>query len=772
LLSPSFRPMLEVSPPTFHPRRSTMKPSPSVATRRNLGAAPASRLPAEAGEFLDFIVRLGLLDTRDRDFFLSERSDRLREYTSDDKIGHALVQAGLLNSYQLERLQSGASHGLVLGNYRVLKELGKGGMGVVYLAEHRLMKRRVAVKVVPVDDSCPPAIRQRFLSEMRVLAELSHPNIVLALDAGELFTEGPAPLLYMVTELVEGGDLEKHVIHNGLCSVVDACNYVRQAAAGLQAAHDRHLVHRDVKPSNLLRNSAGQIKLVDFGLARQFSSQLTDPRALLGSVDFMPPEQSHDPSSVGKEADIYSLGATLFWLLTGEGPYPFNASVAQSLRALQQKEPRRLSSLRPDVPEELDFFVSQMLDRNPGRRPTSPLVVLNALGPFALREPGAILPIPGTPALPAAVRSEPPRSPRVLVVDDEVVFRLLHRTSLEQIGCECLEAKDAAEALKAASRTAFDLVLLDLNLPDMSGYDLCRRLRETGSPTLKVIVISATGDQNSLSETLPRGADDYIPKPYEQKQLLAKVRHILEVKAVQDRSARFTEQLALLNVQLENSLKARDFDLREAHNALLFTVARIAESRDGETAAHLKRMQEYTRTLALEASRSPPWQGLIDERFLEQFERCVPLHDIGKIGLPDDILLKPASLSRLERDTVETHPLIGDRFLESLAKEHGHALEFLGMARVIVRSHHERWDGKGYPDRLVGEAIPPAARLVAVADVYDALRRMRLYKPAMSHVSAIRLMIERSEGQFDPSLVAALSRCHTEFERIYREIAE
>jgi putative two-component system response regulator len=201
-------------------------------------------------------------------------------------------------------------------------------------------------------------------------------------------------------------------------------------------------------------------------------------------------------------------------------------------------------------------------------------------------------------------------------------------------------------------------------------------------------------------------------------------------------------------------------------------VARIAESRDGETPSHLKRMQAYTRVLALEAARTRPWQGLIDERFLEQLERCVPLHDIGKIGLPDEILLKPASLSRVERETVQMHAQLGDDILAALAREHGTSLEFLGMARVIVRSHHERWDGTGYPDRLKGEAIPPAARLVAVADVYDALRRMRLYKPALPHLAALRVMVTRSEGQFDPTLVDALQRCHGEFERIYNEIEE
>src|SRR5262249_41168883 len=207
-------------------------------------------------------------------------------------------------------------------------------------------------------------------------------------------------------------------------------------------------------------------------------------------------------------------------------------------------------------------------------------------------------------------------------------------------------------------------------------------------------------------------------------------------------------------------------------DALLFTVAKLAESRDGETPGHLERMKAYVRVLALEAAKAPPWKGLIEDRYLRQLERCVPLHDVGKVGLPDEILTKPASLSPPERLLVQPRAVLGDQILEALAKEHGAGLDFLGLARAIVRHHHERWDGKGSPDRLAGEAIPPAARLVAVADVYDALRRMRLYKPAMSHQAAIGLMLNRSPGQFDPALLLALERCHGQFERIYRQVEE
>jgi putative two-component system response regulator len=251
----------------------------------------------------------------------------------------------------------------------------------------------------------------------------------------------------------------------------------------------------------------------------------------------------------------------------------------------------------------------------------------------------------------------------------------------------------------------------------------------------------------------------------------AKVQHALRLKEAQDRAAELAERLGEVNRQLQESLRARGADVRQAHNALLFTMAKMAESRDGETPGHLRRLQCYCRVLARQAAAAPPWSGLVDERFLADLERCVPLHDIGKLGLPDDVLLKPAALNHAERLLVEQHPLIGDRILESLGREHGTSLEFLGTARAIVRHHHERWDGRGYPDRLAADAIPPAARVAAVADVYDALRRERLHKPALPHAEAARILFH-SAGQFDPTLLDALARCEAEWERIYRDICE
>ncbi len=412
--------------------------------------------PSDPRAFLDRLVKLLFLDAADAEAFAAERLAGLHD-RGNRFVGLALTQAGLLTPFQLENVLDGTTYGLIVGNYRVLDKLGSGGMGDVYLAEHRLMKRVAAIKTMPVDDDCPSEVRQRFYAEMRALADLQHPNVVTAFDAGELSSpDGVLPsVIYLVMEHLAGGDLDRFVLRRGALPVPEACAYIRQAALGLQAAHDVHLVHRDLKPSNLLLTEGGRLKLVDFGLARQFSSRITDPRALLGSVDFMAPEQSHDPSGVGKPADVYGLGATLFWLLTGEPPYPAASSVGAALRQLQQDPPRSVRELRPDVPAELDALIGLMLQRNPALRPPRPLAVAVAL--------------------------------------------------------EAYLGSASAPSERAAGRSG---------------------------------------------------------------------------------------QLREVNAHLRQSLEAREEDVREAHRALLFAMARMGESRDGETPGHLHRMREYTLVLA------------------------------------------------------------------------------------------------------------------------------------------------------------------------------
>jgi response regulator RpfG family c-di-GMP phosphodiesterase/tRNA A-37 threonylcarbamoyl transferase component Bud32 len=741
---------------------SSLKQRPTPACQRRVSPW-LPQLPEISRSFLDELIRLNIVPAEEVHPFLEDRADRLDEYAGEVEVGQALIEAGLLTPFQLDRVLAGQTHGLMLGNYRVLDQIGSGGMGLVYLGEHSLMKRRVAIKVLPLDDDCDYSLRQRFYAEMRLLAELNHPNIVQAFDAGELASAGPhLPILsYLVMELISGGDLEQLVERSGPLSIPQACDWIRQASQGLQAAHDLHVVHRDIKPSNLLLTEKGQLKLVDFGLAHQFCSQLTDPRALLGSVEFMAPEQSHDPSGVGPPADIYSLAGTLFWLLSGEAPYPYMPNLGTALRTLQTDSPRRLSDLRPDVPPELDDLIDRMLSRDPASRPT-PLAVSTALAPLAISSAAAVKPgrLSGVRrvASPRLAGSDAGRH-RVLVIEDDHVLRAGMLAVAEQLNCRGLEARDGDAGLEVARREAIDVVVV-------SGVEVCWRLREQQPASyLKIILITDTPQ-----DSMPRGADDVLVKPIDMQQLRLRMEQGLRIKAEQDRTWALIEQYQRSMRQLEQSLESSRDDVRQAHDALLFTMAKMAESRDGETPGHLRRLQRYVVALAREAARERPWTGLVDGRFLNQLERCVVLHDIGKIGLPDDILLKPASLSEAERILVQTHPLIGDRILEALGQEHGAALNFLCMGRDIVRHHHERWDGAGYPDRLSGEAIPPAARLTAIADVYDALRRERMHKSALTHARATAMILQYSTGQFDPSLLAAFANCSEEFERTYREV--
>jgi serine/threonine protein kinase len=605
---------------------SAAAPAASLAPSRAYASAlTITGLPPAAKALLSELLELPLIGLPELQDFLSTSADKLATFTTRERTASALATHRLLTPYQLERLLSGNTAGLVFDGYRVLDRLGGGAAAVVFLAEHVQLARRVAIKALPEDDTVSPEMLKRFQSEMQALAAIDHPHVVAALDAGKFTVAGSnqKAMHYLVLELVPGGDLEHFVYDHGPQPVARACEWGRQAASGLQAAHNRHLIHRDLKPSNLLLTADRRIKIVDFGLARRNSSSLTRPRALVGSVDFMAPEQSLDPTAVGPAADVYGLGASLFWILTGHLPHPGQSNIAEMVQALTSASPRHVRNFRPDIPRELDALIDRMLARNPADRPSA-LEVMNELVPFA-------------------------------------------------------------------------------NLPD----------DPPGSESIRII--------------------DTVR-------------------------------------QLNGTLKAKDDAIRNAHGAVLFAMAKMAESHDGETEGHLRRMQEYVRVLSEHLRTHSNWLILGEESYLEELIRCVPLHDIGKIGIPDVILGKAGPLTPAERDLVQSHVITGSGLLEALAREHGESLAFLGLARSVVRHHHERWDGAGYPDRLAGERIPPAARLVALADVYDSLRRDRPDRPAISHAEAAQIL-SSDPGRFDPTVLAAFQAAEKRFEEIRAKIA-
>jgi response regulator RpfG family c-di-GMP phosphodiesterase len=285
-------------------------------------------------------------------------------------------------------------------------------------------------------------------------------------------------------------------------------------------------------------------------------------------------------------------------------------------------------------------------------------------------------------------------------------------------------------------------------------------------------MFSGRSTVDQMSGLLLAGADDFITKPFSLIELQARIKSALSLKEAQDRTDRINKHLLSINAELENNLTARDSDLVHARNALVLALAKLVENRHTETGAHLMRMQRYCRVLAEETAQLPAFAETIDMNFIQMLECCAPLHDIGKVALPDHILMKPGKLTADERVLMQEHTIIGAETLQEVARHHGAALAFLGMAIDICRHHHERWDGTGYPDRLAGTAIPLPARLVTIADVYDALRSRRVYKPALSHSAAMQIITDGSVGQFDPALVPMLHRCAARFELIFRELSD
>jgi serine/threonine protein kinase len=339
-----------------------------------------TRVPLPARGLLTHLHTHGLLTDAELTRLLSELGERVRGLTTRERMADALVHLGLMTKYVRGRALAGHLAGLVCGPYRVLDRAGAGTIGVVFLGEHTVLKRRVALKVLTGEVAEDGIARERFLIEARALAALDHPHVVRCYDAGTA-RDGGEDFLYMAVEWAAGGDLEHQVYEDGPAGVAAGSRWGWQAAAGLHAAHRSGLVHRDVKPSNLLLDAAGHVKVSDFGLVRHPAGDLTPVNAVIGSLQFLAPEQLNDPTTAGPPADVYGLGASLFWLMSGRLPRP--DSIPSALIAhLRTQDADRLRAVLPDAPPEVDDLLARMLDRNPAARPTLP-DVMTVLAKFA-----------------------------------------------------------------------------------------------------------------------------------------------------------------------------------------------------------------------------------------------------------------------------------------------------------------------------------------------------------------------------------------------------
>ncbi|MHB1033308.1 MAG: response regulator [Pirellulales bacterium] len=330
---------------------------------------------------------------------------------------------------------------------------------------------------------------------------------------------------------------------------------------------------------------------------------------------------------------------------------------------------------------------------------------------------------------------------RILIVDDDDLATNMLANALAQSGHQVASARNGREALELIRSGLYRLVVSDWEMPEMTGIELCRHIRQRYSSSyVYIILLTVRQGTKNIVDGLNAGADDFITKPFEPQELCVRIRA--------------GERILSL----------------ESREVTIFSLAKLAESRDRETGAHLERIREYCRVIADDLSRKKKFRERVDGDYVQLIYLTSPLHDIGKVGISDRILFKPGPLNEEEFEVMKQHTVIGSRTLDAAAYAYPEA-KFLCMARDIARSHHERFDGGGYPDGLAGENIPLCGRIVALADVYDALTTKRVYKPAFSHEKARAIILDGMGSHFDGDIVDAFVANEKRFVAIREEFA-
>src|SRR5882672_10292871 len=595
------------------------------------------------------------------------------------------------------------AEGAFLGPYRIVGRIGRGGMADVYRAYHPALDRFVAVKVLPEFFLEDETYMERFQLEAQSVARLRHPNILNAFDFGQ---QAGAP--YLVMELVEGGTLADRL--GSQIELQEVVRLLRPIAGALDHAHAQGVLHRDIKPSNILIRKDGTPVLADFGLAKLANSvrKLTASGTLFGTLGYMSPEQvAGEP--LGPGTDQYSLCVVAYEMLTGRAPFQGDTPGAVLASHMTHSVPATT-----ELPGELSAHIDQVLGRGLAKAPRDRYETVSefvaALTPAAWpsRLAEDRLSLPATRSRSHAAN----RVPVVLVVDDGAANRELIEACLAGIDCEIRTAADGRAALNIVEGAAPDLVLLDVQMPGMDGYEVCSRIKaRPRGELLPVVMITALDRSHDRVMALEAGADDFMSKPVERIELVARVRAALRLKAL--------------------------YDKLDSVEQVVFSLAAAVEAKDSFTEKHTQRVGESARLMG-EIMNLP-------EADLDALYSGGIVHDIGKIGVADSILLKPGPLDHEEQVRMHAHPIIGEGIVRPLRS---------GTSLLpIIRHHHEHFDGTGYPDRLRGAQIPRLARIVSVCDAYDALINDRPYRRGRSPEEAMAILYRGAGTQWDPEVV-------------------
>ena len=351
------------------------------------------------------------------------------------------------------------------------------------------------------------------------------------------------------------------------------------------------------------------------------------------------------------------------------------------------------------------------------------------------------------------------KAPHILVVDDEDLNLRLMEALLIPLGYEVSLARDGEEALKKVKELTPDLILLDIMMPLMDGFEVAKQLKaDEDTRVIPIVMVTALNDVEDRVKALEAGADDFLAKPVDKVEVRARVKSLLKVKAYNDHMRDYQEELEREVTRQTRQLREAFKRTKEASLDTIHRLSRAAEYRDEDTGGHIQRMSNYSAAIARKI-------GMTKEE-VETILYAAPMHDVGKIGIPDKILLKPGKLDREEWQIMMDHAIIGGKILE------GSDSEVLALAEVIAFSHHEKWDGSGYPKGLAHDEIPIAGRITAIADVFDALTSRRPYKEPFSLEKTFAIIKEGRGNHFDPDLVDAFFAIEEEILAIKKKYQE
>lgn len=358
-----------------------------------------------------------------------------------------------------------------------------------------------------------------------------------------------------------------------------------------------------------------------------------------------------------------------------------------------------------------------------------------------------------------------------MVVDDTPANLKLLNEMLQKIGFFVSVFRSGQDAIESLNYSIPDVILMDINMPEMDGYEACRRIKSVeAAKDVPVIFISALNDVGDKVKAFRNGGVDYVTKPFEFEEVQERINTHLQISRLQTTVSRLNKQLEQRVADQMDEIAATNRRLVIAQNATILALAKLSECRDTDTGLHLERVGFFCEALAKRLARRPNF-SMIDEQYINILRNVAPLHDIGKVGIEDKILLKPGRLTDEEFVIMKTHTSLGAQTFLAV-KEQVPDMPYAAMAYDVILHHHERYDGTGYPDALAGENIPLCAQIMAIADVYDALRSKRPYKQPMSAEQTAEIITSSEGTHFSPLMVSISSECSPELDSIFSELSD